>query len=589
MESRTVIRWLRLRARLRRWLPEHEWRLTLIWAGVAGLVSAVTVGGFRQAIIGLQWLLTQDAGGIIEVARNLPIWRRLATPAVGGVLSGLVALFGFGFVGKRTAIDYMEALAVGDGVIRARPALLHSLASLFTIASGGSVGREGAMVQLAATVMSALGRWFRLQVPRLPLLVACGAAGAVASTYNAPMAGALFIAEIILGSIAMESFGPLLMASTVSALVSQRLFGSAPLYGAHEFRLISPAEIGWYVMLGLLTGYAAPWWVRLLRLAEEGFSRLNVSLHWRLGLGGLIVGSISLVVPEVWGNGYEHVREVLAGDSSRGAVWVLVVFAAKLMATMASVGSGAVGGVLTPSLLLGGLGGLFFGDLLHAVLPSATGSPEAYALVGMGCFLAGTTRAPLTAIVLVFEMTLDYDIVLPLMVASVTAYYVARGMMPDSIYTRSLRRQEKVAPRVLPSDLRVRDVMRPPPPSVRVDATFEEIARRLNEIGEAQVAVVGTDGRLVGSVLLPSIERYLDDPHLARLVTADDVVYPDPEPAAEDQLLGAALDKFKHCPGELLLVVDDARNRRVVGSLAKTDVILSLAHGARIGARPESG
>lgn len=585
---RGVIRWLRLRARLRRWLPEREWRLTLIWAGIAGLLSALCVAGFRAAIHGLQWVFTQDAGGIIEVARSLPTWRRLATPAVGGFLSGLVVLFGLGFTGRRNATDYMEALAVGDGVIRARPVLLRSLASLFTISSGGSVGREGAMVQLAATVISALGRLFHLQVPRLPLLVACGAAGAVASTYNAPIAGALFIAEIVLGSIAMESFGPLLIASTVSVLTSHWIFGSAPLFGSHEFRLVSPGEIVLYLILGVLLGYAAPAWVRALRLSESAFSALALPMHARLGLGGLIVGSISLVVPEVWGNGYEHVREILSGEIGRGWSLLLILLLAKFLATMASVGSGAVGGVLTPSLLIGGMGGLMMGTIVHRLLPESTASPEAYALVGMGAFLAGVTRAPLTAILLVFEMTLDYDIVLSLMVSSVASYYVARGIMPESIYTRSLRRQEKAAAVAAPAGLRVRDVMRPPPPIVRVNATFEEIARRLSEIGEGQIAVVGTDDRLVGSILLPSIQRYLDDPLLARLVTAGDVVYPDPDPVTSDQFLGSVLDKFRTCPGELLMVVDDARNRTTVGCLAKTDVILSLAHGSRIGARPET-
>lgn len=559
-----------------------------MWAGLAGLVSALSVEGFRGAIHWVQWILTQDTREILQVARDLPPWRRLILPAIGGVLSGLVVLVGLGWTGRRGATDYMEALSVGDGVIRARAALLKSLSSLFTIASGGSIGREGAMVQVAAAVMSGLGRRFRLEVPRLPLLVACGASGAVASAYNAPIAGALFIAEIVLGSIAMESFGPLLMASVVSVTVSQHIFASDPLFGPREFRLVSAAELPWYLILGLVLGFLAPAWVGLLRTVEERVSRWPIPLFVRLGLGGLVVGAVSVVVPEVWGNGYEHLREILTGESARAPLWVLVLIAAKLVATAASFGSGAVGGVLTPSLLLGGLGGLLVGLGVHTLFPESTGSPQAYALVGMAAFLAATIRAPFTAILLVFEMTLDYDIVLSLMVASVAAYSVARGISPDSIYARSLRRQAAEAAVRPASELRVSDVMRKAPPAVRTEATFEELARRLSGVAEAQIAVVGEDDRLVGSVFLPSIEPYLNEPWLARLVTADDVVTRVPGPVAADQKLVDALEQFRDCPGELLLVVDRPDTRRMVGSLAKTDVILSLAHGGRIGAGPVS-
>lgn len=587
MVKASVNRWLRWRVLLGRWLPERQWRETLFWAAGAGAVSALCVSGFRGAISLLQWVLTQETGGIIEVARELSPWQRLATPALGGLLAGWVIHFGVGWVGRAAATDYMEALSVGDGVIRARPVLLRSAASLFTIGSGGSIGREGAMVQLAAGVVSALGRRFRLKAPRLPLLVACGAAGAVASAYNAPIAGALFIAEIVLGSIAMESFGALLMASVVSVLITQHLYGSAPLFGTRGFGLDSPVEILAYLGLGLMMGALAPGWVRLLRWAEETFAKLTVPLHVRLGLGGLVVGGVSVVVPEVWGNGYEHVREILGGEAARGPLLVLMLLMAKVVATAASFGSGAVGGVLTPSLLLGGLGGLALGQIVHDLFPESTGSPQAYALVGMGCFLAATIRAPLTAMLLVFEMTLDYDIMLSLMVASVTAYYVARGISPESIYARSLRRQEAAAGPLFAAGARVGDVMRRPPPTLPAGATFDEIAGRFSEASEAHVAVVDGEGRLVGSVLLPSIERYLRDPMLARLVTAGDVVSPELAPVLEGQRLGEALEQFRSCPGEYLLVVDGWETRRVVGSLAKTDVILCLAHGSRLGARSE--
>jgi CIC family chloride channel protein len=446
-----------------------------------------------------------------------------------------------------------------------------SAAALFSIGSGGSIGREGPMVQLAAVLASLVGRWRLFTPPQLRLIVACGAAAGIASAYNAPIAGSFFVAEIILGTIAMESLGPLVVSAVVATLTIRVLTAAHVLYKVPTFQLNSPWEMLPYVALGLIAGTIAPWFLRSLRQAEQFFISLQMPIVARLALGGLVVGAIAISVPEVAGNGYSVVVRILNG----GLLWhiLLGIFACKWLATMASFGSGAPGGVFTPSLFMGASAGYLFGTAVHNVFPVAAQDPRAFALVGMGAFLSAATYAPVMAVIMLFEMTLSYDIILPLMLCSVVAYYTAKGLEGASLYSASLKK--KTAETASPfAEGHVRDLTRPKPPVLSPATHFAEIAQMFVNTAVNNLYVVDDAGKFLGAVSLHDIKPYLAEPALGELVRARDILHEDFPRVTPDQPLTEALEGFLGVVAERLPVVE--KNGALRGSLAKSDLLLAL-------------
>nr|WP_242467478.1 ClcB-like voltage-gated chloride channel protein [Thiocapsa imhoffii] len=423
----------------------------LLAAALAGFLGALVTVIFREGILLLEWLLVGQSGSLVAMAHALTPWQRLLIPALGGLLAGLILTRIGARLRGRTTTDYMESVTQGDGWISVRHSLVKSASSLVTVASGGSIGREGAMVQLAAMMASVIGRLARFPRERLRLLVAAGAAAGLAAAYNAPIAATIFVAEIVLGSIAIEFIGPLIVAAVIANVTVHDLMGYAPVYDIPAFHLVSDGELLLYLLLGLIAGHVAPVFLNLLARSHRLFARLPVPLAGRMMLGGLIVGLISVYEPAVWGNGYSVVSTVL----NEPWVWqaLLTVLVLKIISTAATHGSGAIGGAFTPTLFVGALLGALFGTLVQVLIPDGTGPASAYAVVGMGAMLAGTTHAPLMAILMVFEMTMDYAIVLPLMLAVVTAHYTARRyadiapMYADSLLPREHDPADSSVPR----------------------------------------------------------------------------------------------------------------------------------------------
>lgn len=571
---------------LRMWLTERfrpgESTVMLAWAALVGLLGGLAAPVFRRATLAVQWLLTQNATSLLDAAQSLPPWQRLAVPTVGGVLAGLVLQYGMRLARGNKARDYMEAVTVGDGVIRARPALVRITSSLLSVASGGSIGREGAISQLAALVASQVGKFARLPRARLRLLVACGGAAGIASAYNAPIGGALFMAEIVLGSIAMESFGPLVVSSVLATIVTRATIGDLPLFQVHDFEFVSAFEIATYLGLGLVAGIAAPLFLWLLEQSTRFFQAWPVPLWVRLAAGGAIVGAISIQHPYVWGNGYEALTLILKTDWVWSALLLLLGF--KLVATLSTVGSGAVGGVFTPTLLVGAGLGAVYGGPVHELLPNVTGGPHSYAVVGMGAFLAATTHAPLMAMVILFDMTLQHDVVLPLMLACVAAYGASKALRKESIYTHVLHQGEQEEAGRKLTEMRVRDLVKPDPPRVRENDRFDVVTATFARHQHHNLYVVDDAGRFRGVIPLHEIKPYLADDRLAGVVIAQDLLIEQFPRVGLDSTLEEALAKFANHPGERLPVVE-VPSGALVGSLTKTDLLLTLAHEVR-GAAP---
>src|SRR5580700_6232901 len=382
-QERTLSPLFRRLLRLKVWSVERfrlsDRQVTLIWAAVIGVLGALASESFRKASEFLHYLATGSSSGIISSFVHLSWWQRLTVPTVGGLLAGLTLWFGnrlFASVRQKTTADYMEAIVVGSGIISVRASIVKSLSALFSISTGTSIGREGPLVQLSSLVASLVGRVRRMPIPQRRHLVACGSAAGIACAYKAPIAASLFVAEIILGTIVVESLGPLILASVVAAFVSQFLSGGEPLYRSPGFNLHTRWEIVPLCFVGIFLGFLAPGYLRFLRLAERLFAKVDIPVPFKLALGGAIVGTLAILNPEVCGNG----QGLLQSLFHQNWVWegILAITLLKLVATASAFGSGVVGGVFTPTLFTGAAIGVLYGQAILYFAPGLQADPAMY-------------------------------------------------------------------------------------------------------------------------------------------------------------------------------------------------------------------
>ncbi|RDU95198.1 ClcB-like voltage-gated chloride channel protein [Trinickia dinghuensis] len=562
---------LRLRTRAQSLFRLSDAHTMLVWAVVVGVLGAFATVAFRHAIDVFQWLFTGRTGSFVAMAHALPWTVRIWLPALGGLLAGGFLILARRSADKHATSDYMEAIAIGDGVVPIWQSAWRSVSSLFTIGFGGSIGREGPMVQLAALAGSIVGRIVHFDPPRLRLLVACGAAAGITSAYSAPIAGAFFVTEIVLGSIAMENFGPLLVSSVVANIVMREFSGYKPPYEMPVFPTIAGPEVLLFVALGLLCGAVAPQFLHLIETSRAQFKRLPLPLPVRLALGGLVVGVVSVWVPDVWGNGYSVVNSIL--HSQWTWIALVVVLVCKIIATAATVGSGAVGGVFTPTLFVGATFGSLFGLVVHGWWPHGTSGAFAYAMVGMGAFMAGATQAPLMAILMIFEMTLSYQVVLPLMLSCVVAYFVSRAINKTSMYEITLRRNADEQERMRLRAAQVRELVKPADTVVRLGASVREMTRVFLEYPVKYLYVTDETGHFRGVVALKDITQDLLERRDTSSRTAADYLQPEFAMLTPDMPIGVALQRFLAFQGERLPVVECAEEPVLVGAVYKTTLL----------------
>jgi len=553
-----------LRARLAERLRPLAWQRPLVAAAGVGVLGALCTIGFRETIQLIERLAYGRSGSLVGIATSLPWWQRLIAPAIGGLLAGLLLAWARRVPQARGG-DYMEAVVLGNGDLSVRASLLRACSSAFTVASGGAIGREGPMVQLAALTGALFGRWRALPVPRRRLYVACGAAAGIATAYNAPIAGALFVAEIVLRSLAIESLGPLIVAAVAANLVVSQIAGFAPVYHMPALQLHGGSPTLLLSVLGIVAGLLAPAYLALLDAGRALFKRWHGGAPWQqLGVGGLMVGAISIASPAVWGNGYSVVNSVLQG----GWLWqaLLMVLALKLLAVAATVGSGAVGGVFTPTLFTGAVTGALFGQLCHWLWPDLVPIHAAVA-VGMGAFLAACTHAPLMSILMIFEMTESYSVIVPLMAACVLGYSISRVLRPQSIYTGIYDGAQHA-----PSLAIAADLLRPDPPCITIGQSLAELEAVFKRYRWQHVYVTEQDGAFAGAISLHDFAPYLqhhEDSHAPwpkALIRHD---YPRVQDTAPTWKV---MEVFAGHPGERLPVLD--HDGRLLGYLTKTDLVL---------------
>ena len=690
---------LRVREKLR--FSEEAFHLLL--AGGVGVIGGLVNIFFYYATESVKTFFLRSPGDPMEVAElMIEKWPRVLTPTLGGLCAGLVLYWGLRLVGPQGSSNLLEVVVAGDGRLPFRSAVIKFLSSLITIGSGGSIGREGGITQLAATLASKWGQLAKWHPYRLRLLVGCGAASGIAAAYNAPISGAVFAALIVLGNFSMSLFAPLVFASVVATMVSRSFFGIRPWYNVAPFEFTSLTQLPWFLCLGLVTGAMGAVFLKLLNRTEDLFRNLRAPIFWRLTLGGLFVGLIALQFPQVWGNGFvatnrilhgeygsayfsaaevlepeslaekfknptdpvsrfilgqlppaalnvlsnytafpqAELRQVLADNLNRiirrGPVYdpprfagitlspeaanllsqnpqagdlvrlnrmllldayprelsisrrysrttyalffLSGLFLAKLLATLATVGSGAVGGVFTPTLFLGAGLGATFGLLLEQ-LGGGKGLPIApFAVVGMGSMLAATTRSPLLAMIMVFEISLDYSLMPPLMLACVVSVLVARRLHPESIYTEPLRRKgltvsQEAEISETATQRTVADMMRAPVPPVRETAPLNEIADRFLTSANNFLPVVDAKNQLVGMIALQDLKEYLGSEEQVLGVIAYDVMRPPPACVTPNQRLLEVLPVVLASEQRNVPVVSTLKENRLVGALARAEVL----------------
>jgi len=418
---------------LRSFLLSHNYVIVL--SIVVGILTGLGSVGFIALLKGVTRLAQDGIGGWLSVFGPA---RWVLLPALGGLLVGPI-IERYAREAKGHGVpEVMTALAVRGGRIRKRVAAVKVLASSLTIGFGGVAGREGPMVQIGSGIGSAVGQMARLGSERIRLLVACGAAGGIAATFNAPIAGAMFSMEVLMGRVHTD-FLLVLLTSLSSCIVARSFLGNYPAFVVPAYDLRSPAELVLYFAMGALIGVAALAYVRALYKSEDVFGGWQFPEMLKPAVGGLMVGLVLRFFPDVWGTGFGAIESALW--VRYGLLTLVGLFFAELVANCATLGSGGSGGVFAPGLYMGAMLGGAFGTAAHALFPAWTAGPGAYAMVGMAAFFAAAAKAPMTAILILFEMTNDYRIMLPLMASTAGSLVVSHRLLPQSIYTLKLFRK----------------------------------------------------------------------------------------------------------------------------------------------------
>lgn len=583
-------------------MPARQPLARWLHSGAGGLlVLAVGIGaGAGLGAIAFRWLITtfttvlsghrdySIAGG--QPHTWLPAlgpWFLLLAPVVAGLIYGpLVQRFAPEARGHGVP-EVMLAVAERGGRIPAQVSLVKSLASALCIGSGGSVGREGPIVQVGAALGSTLGRLTKVREGRVRVLVASGAAGGIAATFNAPLAGPFFAMELILRDFAAESFGAVVLASVTASVVGRAVLGNEAFLDLPTFSVRNPVEYLLFIALGAVVGLVGVLFSKVLYLVEDVCDRLWRGPEWlRPAVGGLVLGGLLLVLPQMYGVGYPVLQNAVGGNY---ALWfLLVLLIGKMLATSVTIGIGGSGGVFAPSLFIGAMVGTACGLLANAAFPSVTTAPGVYGLIGMGAAFAGAARAPITAVIILFELTGEYSIILPLMAAIVVATLLGRWLSGDTIYTRKLRRRgiDIDAPRHPLADSSARSAVEPLPEPLAEDMGLTEAANVLALSGHGVLPVTGPDGTYHGCVTARAVAETLDEAadDGARTRTIAELAELPPT-VTIDSSLTDALDQLTAAHGAGLPVLDTG-GHTLVGWITHQSVLTVVRPGVPTRAAP---
>lgn len=541
-----------------------------------GLIGGLGATGFRYMIRTVQRISYGDWTYTLELVKSIPWYVKVMIPAAGGLVVGLIVYFFAREVKGHGVPEVMEAVALRGGKIRPRVILARALSASICIGTGGSTGREGPIVQIGAALGSTIGQFFKTPSSTLKTFVGCGAAAGIASAFNAPIAGAFFALEVIIGDFAVPQFAPIVISSVFATVVSHFFFGNYPAFIVPEYHLVSPWEFIPYVVLGICAALVGILFIKVLYRFEDFFDERKIPEYIKPLIGGLIIGAISLRFPEVLGTGYEAIDLALAGKLTSLVLFSLIFV--KLAAVSITLGSGGSGGIFAPSLFLGAMTGGFVGVISHSLFPEITASYGAYALVGMGAVVAATTHAPLTAIIIIFEMTNDYSIILPLMIACIIGTVTAMRLKKESIYSMKLLRKKLnifVGKELnILKSLYVKSVMSKHMEIVSETANLNSLLEQLVNSSHTSLFMVDENNQFSGIITMHDLRGlFLERDSLQNLLIARDIALMERIAVTPDDDLDYVMKLFGQKNIDELPVVESRYSRVIIGSIWRNKVM----------------
>ncbi len=564
------------RFKLSKWFVTDSQISMLLIAIVIGILGGYGAVLFRFIIKLMQYLFYRNSSDILTFAKDIPFYVLIGMPALGGLVVGLAVRFGAREAKGHGVPEVMEAIVLRDGQIRKRVAFVKIMASAVCIGSGGSVGREGPIVQIGSSIGSTVAQALKFSHVRQKTLVGCGAAAGIAATFNAPIAGVLFALEILLGDFGLSAFSPVVLSSVTATTISRHYFGDFPAFIIPAYELHSLWEFLIYPFLGLFAGIISVLFIVLLYKCEDLFdAAVLIPDIFKPAIGGLILGLVIVQWPHVFGVGYGAINLSLTNQIAPLVLFSLI--GVKILATAITLGSGGSGGIFAPSLFIGAMTGSLFGWCAGFVFPNIVASSGAYALVAMGALVAGTTHAPITAILIIFELTNDYKIILPLMMSCIIASLVASYLKEGSIYTiKLMRRGLDIVGGLDQSILRtlmVIDFMSYETDTIPENANLSEIVETFRTQDASYLHMIDKNNKLAGIISFRDIRRTLGEEKSNAKICARDVATRNVVTVTPSDNIQHALRLIISRGISQLPVVREKDSRDLLGTLREKDVL----------------
>ncbi len=563
------------------------------------LVTSILVGvSTGLGAIAFIWLIDQFQHFFFDIVHAglipwLGVFAIVLIPVLGSLISGpLITRFAREAKGHGVP-EVMQAIALRGGRIRPQVVVIKALASAACIGSGGSAGREGPIVQIGSALGSVTGQVFHLSVDRIRNLVACGAAAGIAAVFNAPIAGTIFAMEVILGEFTTAYFGNVVIAAVTASIVSRRFLGDTPAFSVPAYAMVSPWELLFYAVLGILAALTAWLVVTSLYWFEDLFDNWKFPDAFKPAVGGVLLGVLAIFLPDTMGAGLEFIEQAITGHLAWGLMAVLIF--GKMLATNFTLGSGNSGGVFAPSLFVGAMLGGAYGELVHTAFPAITAAPGAYALVGMAALFAAATHASITAIIIVFEMSGDYRLILPLMFATVISTLLSERLRQGNIYTLKLLRRGIQLRSGRDVDVMqgvfVEEAMARQLETVPLDMNLRDLMAEFSRLNRRALPVVDENGDLYGIVSVSDVDRAIDKGMSITQTTVREIATTDLLVAYPDETIADVLRRLNVRDVGRLPVVARDNPKKLLGVIRRSDILkaynIALTNRAKIQHRME--
>ena len=550
----------------------------LILAALLGFFAGFASTFFRWMIEFFESIFSIKGFSLVGIPPQVYPFLLPLMPMLGGFFIGLICKFFPNAVKENGVHKVMYAVALNDGKVRKRTIASCAVTSSLTIGSGGSAGREGPTVQIGAAVGSTIGQLLHLSTERMRVLVGCGAAAGIAASFNAPLAGVLFALEIILGEFTIHTFSPIIIASVIGTVTGRALEGNEVTFNVPIHELVHPAEIIFYLGLGMLCGVVARLFTFIYFYTQQIFEeKLNISDLYKPAIGGLLVGMISISMPQILGNGYDAMEQALTGQIFWGLAFLLVFM--KIICTSITLGSGGMGGVFAPSLFIGAMLGTAYGSGVHFFFPTLSASAETYSVVGMGAVAGAVMQAPLTNILMLFELTNDYTLILPIMATCIAASYTYQKFSKQSIYVQNLLNKginiRHGRESSIMNSIKVRDVMSTDITTIAQETPFRKILETISYSKNFYFPVLDKEGDMTGILSFSDIREVIFEEQLGDLLVAGELANQNVISLTPQQNLNEAMEIFSQLDVDQLPVVRSEDKLKVIGILSRSEMMAS--------------